>query len=81
MVFRSNPVELFGWEAKDEDLMFAQGTCAAGRFVQQRKLRMRAQGATRKKIANSELRRLLTYNKSFNCTDIAAGDFVLFYRD
>ena len=31
-------------------------------------------------IANSELRRLLAYNKSFNCTDIAVGDTALIFR-
>ena len=43
MVFGSNPVDLFGWGGKDEDLMFPQDTSVAGQFAQQRKLRMRAQ--------------------------------------
>ena len=54
--------------------MFAQDTALAGQFVQQWKLRMRAQEATMKGIANSNLRRLLAGNKSCNCADIDGGD-------
>ena len=78
MVLGSNPVDLCGWEDKDEDLMFAQDTSLAGRLVQQWELRMRAQEATLKEIARSKLRRLLAYSKSFNCADIADGDDVPF---
>ena len=41
---------------------------------------MRARDATLKESARSRLRRLLARNKSFNCADIAAEDFVLFRR-
>ena len=79
MVFGSNPADLSGWENKDEDLTFAQDTSPAGQFVQKRKLRMRAHGATLQEIAKSELRHVLAYNESFNCTDVAVGDAALFY--
>ena len=80
MVFRSNPMDLFGWEGQDEDLLFAQDTSLAGQFAQQWKLRMQAREATLGEIAKSKLRRLLAQNKSFNCTDVAVGDSVLFYK-
>ena len=76
MVFGSNPVDLFGWEGGDEDMLFAQDTSLAGQFVNQRKLRMRAQEATLKEIANSKLRRLLARNQTFNCAEIDVG-FIL----
>ena len=79
MVFGPNPLDLFCWENKYEDLMFAQDTSFAGQSVQQWKLRMRAQEAALEKIANRKVRRLLAYNRSFNCTDINAGDSVLFF--
>ena len=59
MVFGSNPVDLFGWEDGDEDMMFAQDTTLAAQFVQQWKLRMKAREATLKEIADSKPRRLL----------------------
>ena len=71
---------LFGWEDNDEDLMFAQDASVAGQFVQQWKLRMRAQGAALREVADSKLRRLLAYNKSGNCADIHVGDSALFYN-
>ena len=77
MVFGSNPVDLFEWEDKGEDLLFAQDTSVAGQFGQQWRLRMRAQEAPLKEIAKSKLRRLLAYNKSFNCTFINVGYSVL----
>ena len=73
MVFGSNPADLFGWENEGEVLMFAQDSPVAGQFVQRWKLRVRAQGATLKEVANSEPRRLLERKKSFNCADIAVG--------
>ena len=60
--------------------MFAQDTSISGQFAQQRQLRIRAQGAARKEIANSKLRRLLAYNKTFDCVDVKVGDSVLFYK-
>ena len=53
MVFGSTPVDFFGWEGGGGDLLFAQDTTPAGQFVQQWKLRMRAQEATLKGVANS----------------------------
>ena len=35
MVFGPNPADLCGWEDKDEDLQFAQGTSVSGQFAQQ----------------------------------------------
>ena len=34
LVFGSNPADLVRWEAKDEDLTFAQETSLSGQFVQ-----------------------------------------------
>ena len=66
MVFRSNLVDLLGWDDRGEDLVFAHDTSVAGRFAQQWQLRLKAQEATLKEIAKSKLRRLLAYEKSFN---------------
>ena len=65
MVFGSNPVDFFGSEDGDADLLFAQDASLEGQFVQQWKLRKRAQEATRKEVANSKLRRSLARNKTF----------------
>ena len=59
MVFGSNPLDLFGRGAKDEDLLFAQGTSLSGQFVKQWELRMMAQEAALKEVAQRNLRRLL----------------------
>ena len=80
MVLGSNPMDPFGWEDQDEDLTFAQDSSLAGQFDQQRKRRMRAQEATLKEIANSELRRLLARNKSLNCADVSVGIQLRFIR-
>ena len=53
MVFGSNPAGPFGRETQDEDLTFAMDTSLAGQFVQQWEMRMRAQEAALKEIANS----------------------------
>ena len=50
MVFGSNPVDLYAWEGKDEDLAFAQDTSLSGQFVQQWKLRRMAQEAALKEL-------------------------------
>ena len=55
----SNPANLFGWEAKDEDLTITEDTGLPGRFAHQWKLRMRPQEAALKEAANCKLRRLL----------------------
>ena len=76
LVFGSNPVDLFGEEEQDEDLLFAYHTCA---FTQQSKLRMRAHEAVLKEVANSTLQRILAYSGTFNCTEIKIGESALFY--
>ena len=75
-----DPVDLFGREAGDEDLMFAQDTSLAGQFVQQLELRRKAQGATLEEIGNGGLRRFLSHNKTFNCAEIDVSDMALFYE-
>ena len=80
LVFGSNPMDLYGWIDSDEDLLFAQDTSISGQFAQQWQLRIRAQEAALKEIANSKLRRLLAYNETFDCVDIKVGDTVLFYK-
>ena len=59
VAFDSNPADSFEEEDGDEDLMFAQDTSLAGQFVQQWKLRMKAQEAALMEIANIKLRRPL----------------------
>ena len=39
-----------------------------------------AQEAALKEIANSRLRRLLAFTKSFTCADVKIGDAVLFHK-
>ena len=73
MVFGSNPADNFGWGDEDEDLLFAQDTSLSGQFVAQWKLRMLAQEAALKEIANSKLRRILAFNNSFGNVDVAVG--------
>ena len=80
LVFGSNPMDLYGWDDSEDDLLFAQDTSISGQFAQQWQLRIRAQEAALKEIANSKLRRLLAYNKTFDCADIKVGDTVLFYK-
>ena len=77
MVFGSNPVDLSGWEDKDEDLVFAQDTPLSGQFAHQWKLRMMAQEAALNEIASSKLRRSLAFNKSCACADVKIGDAIL----
>ena len=78
MVSGSNPADVFGWDGRDKNLTFTQDTPPSGQFVRQWKLRMRAQGAGFREVANSKLRRLLAHSKSFYFTDGAAGGPVLF---
>ena len=77
MTFGSNPADLFGKEDDDEGALLSQDTSLSGQVAQQWKRRARAQEAALKEAANSKFRRLLAYNKSFNCADIAVGDFFL----
>ena len=62
MVFGSNPADGYGWGGKDGDLTFAEDAPLSGQFAQRWKLRMVAQEAAQKEIANSRLRRLLASN-------------------
>ena len=71
---------LSGWDEKDEDLLFARDTSSSGQFEQKWKLWMMAQEAGPKQAANSKLRRMLAYKKTFNCTAVQIGDSVLFYK-
>ena len=73
-------MDLYGWDDSDEDLLFAQDTSTSGQFVQQWQLRIRAQEAALKEIANIKLQRLLAYNKTFDCVDIKVGGSALFYK-
>ena len=64
---------------KDEDLPLAQDSSLSRLVAQRRKLRMMAQGAALEEIANSRLRRLLAYNKSFVRTDLKIASSALPY--
>ena len=78
MVFGSGPADSFRrGDGKDGALLFAQGPLLSVQFVQQWKLRMMAQGAALKEVANSKLRRPLAYNESSKCTDARIGDAAL----
>ena len=70
LVFGSNPADNFGWGDEDEDLLFAQDTSLPGQFVAQWKLRMLAQEAALKEIANSTLLRILAFKNSFDSVDV-----------
>ena len=78
MTFGSNPADLFGKEDDDEGALLSQDTSLSGQVAQQWKRRARAQEAALKEAANSKFRRLLAYNKSFNCAETAIGDPVFF---
>ena len=58
-VFVANPTDLYRWGDNGGDLLRAQDTSVSGQFAQQWKLRMMAQEAALKEVANSKLRRLL----------------------
>ena len=80
LVFGSNPTDLYSWDDSDDGRLFAQDTSISGQFAQQRQGRIRAQEAALAGVANSKLRRLLAYNKTFDCIDIKVGDSVLLYK-
>ena len=67
-------MESFGWGYEDEDLLLLQDASLSGQFVTQWKLRMSAQQAALKEIANGTLRRSLAFNNSFDSTDVRVGD-------
>ena len=70
LVFGSNPADLFVRGGGDEDLLCAQDTLSSGQFGEQSKSRMMAKEVALKGVANSEVRRRSSYEKSFNCTDL-----------
>ena len=80
MASGSDPADLFEWEDKDAHLLFAQDVSQSGRFAQQWKLRMMAQGAALKKVANNKLPRLLVCTEFFNCTNVQICDTSLSYK-
>ena len=80
LVFGSSPADLSGWDDQEEDLLSPQDTPASEQFAQQWQLRMMPQEAALKEVANIKLRRLPAYNKTSNCTDVAIGDSVRFYK-
>ena len=53
----------------------------SGPSSQQWDLRISAQEAPLKELANSNSRRLLAHNRSFERTDVGVGDSVNFYRN
>ena len=61
----------------DDDLLFAQDTSISGQFVHQWQLRIRAQEAALKEIANSKLRRPLAYNKTFDSVFYVKSFYVI----
>ena len=67
----SNPADNFGWGEEDEDLLYAQDTSLSGQFAAQWKLRMLAQKAALKEIANGKLRRILAFKNSLDSVDVA----------
>ena len=69
VAFGPNPVDLFVRRDDGVDI---------GASRQQWKLRMAAQGASLRKTANTELRRLRPRNESFCRPGVSAGDSVLF---
>ena len=52
--FWPNPADLFGWFGQEADSLFVQGAFASGHFAQQWELRMMAQGAALKAVADSK---------------------------
>ena len=80
MIFGSSAADNFGWRYEDEELLFYQETSLSGQLVTQWKLRMLAQEAALREIANGKLRRILAFNNSFDCVDVRVGDQVRFHR-
>ena len=80
MIFGANLAGLSEWGDKDEDLPLAQDSSLSRLVAQRRKLRMMAQGAALEDIADSRLRRLLAYNKSFVRADLKIASTALPYK-
>ena len=64
VVFGLNPKNLFGRGSQNADVLFARDGWLPGQFVQLRRLRMTAQGAAPKGVANRKLRRVSAYCES-----------------
>ena len=75
--FWSKPVGVHKWEEKDEAVTLADDTSLSGQFAQHWKLRIMAQEAALKEIADGRLRRALAFNESFSRADVKIGDTVL----
>ena len=78
MISGFNPANLCGWADKDENLTFAQVASVSGQFAQHWTLRILAQEAAPKELANGRLRRLLAPYRPFTFTDVRIGDTALF---
>ena len=63
MVFGSNPVNLFGCEGDNGELLFPKDTFLAGQIAQHWRLGMRPQEAALRVVANCKLGRLLARDK------------------
>ena len=70
------PVDLDVWQDGGSDLDLVQDTSIS---VQQWNLRSMAQEATSEGVPPSKLRRSPAHNKTFECSDVEAGDFSIFY--
>ena len=79
LIIGSNPADLYGWDDQYANLLFAQGPCS-GQLAQQWKLRIMAQEAAWKLVANSKLQRLLAYKMTSKCADAMNRDSVPFYK-
>ena len=73
-------MDLCGWGDKGQDLTSAQEIASSGQFVRQWMLRTMAREAVLEEIANSSLRRVSAFDKSFTCADVKIGDTVLVYK-
>ena len=80
LVLGSNPVELFSWDCNDHDRDFVQNTLVSSQFTLQRKLRVTAQQAMLRGMANGNLGSFVDRNRTFNTSDIAIGDTVIVER-
>ena len=80
MNFGYDPADWYARQIGDSEMGFAQGASASGQFAQKWGLRLMAQGATQREMANSKLRRLLARKKTLQITEIAMGGSAIFYE-
>ena len=78
LAFGPNTVDLYSWEDDDRDLDFAENISVSSQSVLRWKLRVMAQGAMSKGMANSKLRRILGHDRTFGSTDVEIGCPVIF---